>query len=261
MDKITQVKKEIFNLKEELRTHPLYTKLHSVEDIRLFCEIHIFAVWDFMSLVKSLQNYLSIISVPWIPAKNPKLTRFINEIVLVEESDLDLNGYPKSHFEMYIEAMEQIGANTNPIKNLIQNIEMGISIPNAIESLIIQNKIKEFLKFTFEIIGTNQPHKIAAAFTFGREDIIPDMFIEIVKNIQNKINISLDKLIYYLNRHIEIDGDEHGPLALSLIESLCNNNEIKWNECIDIAKKSLKLRISLWDTVLHQLPKKNFIYE
>ena len=260
MDNILKVQDELHPLKQELKAHPLYTKMNSIEDIRIFSEIHIFAVWDFMSLLKSLQHHLSTLSVPWIPAKNPTITRFINEIVIGEESDFDAEESPKSHFEMYIDAMTQIGADTLIIKELIQNIQMGISVSDAIKSLKIQDEVKNFLTFTFDVIATNQPHKIASAFTFGRENIIPDMFIEIVKNIEKKSNIPCDKLIYYLNRHIEIDGDEHGPLSLEMIQMLCENDATKWQECIDIAKQSLKLRISLWDTVLQKLPKSNPIY-
>ena len=118
----------------------------------------------------------------------------------------------------------------------------------------------DFIQFTFDIIASQQPHKIAAAFTFGREDIIPDMFIEIIKNIQDQDYIPCDKLIYYLNRHIEIDGDEHGPLSIKMIQMLYENDDIKWQECMDIAKQSLKLRISLWDSILQKLAKKNPVY-
>ncbi len=260
MDNILRVKKELSPLKQNLKTHLLYTKIKSIEDIKVFSEIHIFAVWDFMSLLKSLQHHLSTLSIPWSPAKNPKITRFINEIVIGEESDLDPNGNPKSHFQIYIEAMNQIGANTNLIFELIKKNKLGIPIHDAITSLSINEQVKKFLNFTFDIIATNQPHKIASAFTFGREDIIPDMFIEIVKNIERESNISIDKLIYYLNRHIEIDGDEHGPLSLEMIKMLCKNDLDKWQECIDVAKKSLELRISLWDTILIQLPKSKLIY-
>jgi len=260
MDKLTIVKTELEPFNQRLKTHPLYTQFNTVNDIQIFMQYHVFAVWDFMSLLKALQHHLSTLTIPWIPAKNPTITRFINEIVIGEESDLDERGNPKSHFEMYIDAMNQIGADTSIIQKFIQNAKMEVSVSQVIQSSKIQNEVKEFLNFTFDIINTNKPHKIASAFTFGRENIIPDMFIEIVKKVQEQFETPCDKLIYYLKRHIEIDGDEHGPLSLEMIQILCGEDEIKWQECIDVAKQALKLRFSLWNAVLHQLTKSNQVY-
>ena len=107
------------------------------------------------------------------------------------------------------------------------------------------------MRSTFDVIDSKEPHKIASAFTFGREDLIPAMFTSIVE--QYNTNNKLDKFVYYLERHIELDGGEHGPLALQLISDLCGNDESKWNEVQEVAISSLIARKRLWDEVLCQL--------
>jgi len=121
MSPLEQIELEISDLREVLRTHELYSHLSDIEDVRIFMEKHVYAVWDFMSLLKALQHHLTCITLPWKPSINSKTARFINEIVLGEESDINENGLPKSHFEMYIEAMSEVGATTKNIFNLINN--------------------------------------------------------------------------------------------------------------------------------------------
>ena len=242
--KILEINKNIQNYKEEIVYHPLYKKLNSVDDIAILMEHHVYAVWDFMSLLKSLQSILTCTSSPWKPVGDTQIRRLINSIVLEEESDIDIDGNASSHYEMYLEAMKQCGANTSPIEDFVSTISSG-NIPS------VNQGVDSFLRSTFDVIDSKEPHKIASAFTFGREDLIPDMFTSIVE--QYNTNNKLDKFVYYLERHIELDGGEHGPLALQLISDLCGNDESKWNEVQEVAISSLIARKRLWDEVLCQL--------
>ena len=249
MSYIQNLEKNLSSTRKSLINHSLYSKLDSKQKLVEFMENHVFAVWDFMSLIKALQRNLTCIEVPWIPNENRLAGRLVNEIVLAEESDVDLNGNPKSHFELYLESMIQIGASTKKIEDFIFKIKTLKSYNKSIENINISPVVKEFMDFTFNIINTNKNHVIASVFTFGREDLIPDMFIEIVKKLSINDEIKADHLIYYLERHIEIDADEHGPMALKMIEKLCGEDEIKWKEAEIASKKALEMRIKLWDYI------------
>lgn len=252
MIEIDKIESAIQPLRDQLKSHELYDRLESIEDIQKFMEQHVFAVWDFMSLLKALQNELTSTVVPWTPAKNPSTARFINEIVLGEETDLNELGQPKSHFEMYLDAMKQLGASCSQIEAYIHLVSERIDPVTALEKINLNPATKEFVNYTFEIIDSGKPHLIAAAFTFGREDIIPDMFVEILDKA-DPANEKYSKLRYYLDRHIELDGDEHGPLSLQMVQELCGDRADKWEEVLEVAKQALQKRIELWDGITREI--------
>lgn len=243
--------------KEQLLKHSLYHKIKNVDDLNCFLENHVFAVWDFMSLLKALQNKLTCTTTPWIPVGNPEIRYLINEIVVAEETDVDQKGNRKSHYELYIEAMKACGANVNPIENFLEDVEATKNIFVSIKQSDLHPNVKEFLDFTFRVIEEGDTHQIAAAFTFGREDLIPEMFTAILNEFQKNFpNIDLSKLIYYFERHIALDADEHGPMAMKMIEELCEKDEKKWQEVEAISILALQKRIGLWNAIQEEINKK-----
>jgi hypothetical protein len=242
--KINILNSNLTKYREEIVNHALYKKLNSVEDIAVMMEYHVYAVWDFMSLLKALQSLLTCTTSPWKPVGDGKIRQLVNSIVLEEESDVDKENNPLSHYEMYIDAMKQCGANTSAIESFVANVS-ATNIPS------VNDGVDAFLKTTFDVIESNETHKIASAFTFGREDLIPDMFTAIVNEYNTENN--LDKFVYYLERHIELDGGEHGPLALELISNLCGDDDNKWKEVEETAIACLVARKKLWDSILANL--------
>jgi hypothetical protein len=152
-----------------------------MDDVRLFMQYHAFAVWDFMSLVKALQTHYAPTSVPWFAPRQTDVSRFINEIVLAEESDVDSDGNFCSHYQMYLDAMKEVSANTEPIETFVGELRDGAPTFETIAETNLPVELKQFLRFTFETIESRDIHRFAAAFTLGREDIIPEMFLQVLK--------------------------------------------------------------------------------
>jgi hypothetical protein len=200
----------------QLLAHPLYTKLHNLPAVRTFMQYHVFAVWDFMSLLKTLQLKLTSVGVPWFPAQTPLLTRFINEIVLAEESDEVSEGIYLSHFELYLQAMHEVGANTTPIHEFIKRAQQAPDISAFLLGLSPEGGVFAFLCTTFQVIA-RESHEVAAAFLYGREDIIPEMFARILKELDLYYANEFRFFRHYLERHIQLDGDHHGPLARKML--------------------------------------------
>ncbi|NBC58854.1 MAG: DUF3050 domain-containing protein [Bacteroidetes bacterium] len=241
-------------LRQKLLNHDLYKYIESPEDLRIFTQHHVYAVWDFMSLLKALQQRLTNVNVPWTPEGNTEFTYLINDIVLAEESDVNRRGKHQSHFEMYLEAMEDLGASTVQIRNFIKQIQHGTDVFLVISASDLPNAVKSFLIFTFNVIYNEHTHNILSAFTFGREELIPDMFTEIIDHVQRQYpEDNIENLKHYFDRHIEIDADEHGPMAIKLLESLCQNDINKWNSVEKTAEIALQKRLELWDGILKQI--------
>jgi hypothetical protein len=247
-NRIAILKTEIEPIRQQLINHTLYKSIATLDDLHIFMEHHAFAVWDFMSLLKALQQTLTCTTTPWMPVGNANTRYLINEIVTGEESDTD--GNRTSHFELYLRAMQQAGSNAEYINELFRVLHEGKTIDEALVIAEIPVSARNFVQHTFNIIEDKKPHIQAAVFTFGREDLIPAIFISMVKELAGNFPGKVDLLLYYLERHIEVDGDHHSHLAYQMTADLCGDDETKWQEATAAVKEALQSRINLWDGIL-----------
>lgn len=247
---IEQLKAAIEPSRAQLLQHPVYHQIQTLSELQKFSEVHVFAVWDFMSLLKALQRRLTCVATPWVPVGSANTRYLINEIVLGEESDVDEFDNRTSHFELYQQAMRQMGASTNAMDGFINAIQNGKSIDLAIEALDCAASIKDFLHFTFKIVNDAPAHVQAAVFTFGREDLIPDMFTRLLEKLVAETPEKVSIFKYYIERHIEVDGGHHSHLALEMVAELCGEDAVKWEEAALASIEALQIRAKLWDAVV-----------
>jgi hypothetical protein len=247
-------------LKKQLDKHPVYAAVRNIDDLRRFMEHHVYSVWDFMSLLKYLQRHMADTQVPWMPTGDAAVTsaqRFINEIVLGEETDdglPDAKGNPTyvSHFDLYIGAMEEVGADTAPVKAFLKSVQRN-GIEKALKTAKIPAPARKFMQTTFGFIATGKPHLVAAAFALGREQVIPGMFRALLADM----NISKRKaplFYYYLERHIHLDDELHGPLSLRLLGHLCKGSDTKLRAASKAGRDAIEARIAFWSGVQAALP-------
>jgi hypothetical protein len=243
-------------LRHKLDNHPVYSAVHTMDNLRLFMSHHVFSVWDFMSVVKYLQQEIAPSSYPWIPRGHPSVRYFINQLVLEEESDqaphdAQGNATYASHFELYCAAMKEIGADpSTALAFVAKAAKDGIEPAFALD--IAPKASRQFMETTFKFLASGKPHVVAAAFALGREHIIPGMFRAFLQRMG--INEQdAPTFHFYLKRHIYLDADFHGPISLLLLDEMCGGDATKLQEAGEAACAALEARIHFWDGILDAL--------
>jgi hypothetical protein len=244
------LKESIEPARQKVISHPLYQQLNTMGAVVTFMEHHAFAVWDFMSLLKTLQRSLTCVQVPWVPSGDPTSRRLINDIVLVEESDELGNGFI-SHFELYLDGMRQAGADRSRIDAFISLLRAGQPVVPSLKDADVPQAAAEFVATTWEFIDDAPVHCQAAAFAFGREDLIPDMFDQVAA-----LNAEFGELatfVDYLKRHIQVDSEEHTPMAMQMLANLCGDDSDKWSQCEKTINLALSARMRFWDGIVEKI--------
>ena len=248
---------KLHSVRTELLSHPIYKETTTPERLKIFMKHHVFAVWDFMSLLKRLQKSVTCVEIPWFPNEKPLFSRFINEIVVAEESDIDGKGGYSSHFSLYLDAMKECGADSEPFNSFANSLKNGVDYHTALaDNPLIRSSVRDFVTFNLDLAMNGEIYEVAAAFFYGREGLIADMFKPLVDLLMENGGSS-DRLVFYLNRHIEVDEDHHGPLAEQLLLELCQNNPEKLNRANEIGRKCIETRMKLWDGVLEEIKERN----
>ena len=237
---------------DRLTRHPVFASLRGVNELRRFMEWHVFAVWDFLSLLKRLQRDLTCITLPWTPPANPRAARLINEIVLGEESDVMPNGSALSHFELYRAAMREVGADTGCIDAFLDCLAQGVSLEAAIARAGVPAPVASFVRSTLKTALSGDLDQALGSFFHGRETVIPAMFSELMAH-WGVTREQAPLFVYYLDRHIQVDAQEHGPAAAILIEEVVGDDQVRQQAMLTAALAALKQRAALWDGLLAHL--------
>jgi hypothetical protein len=242
--------REVETVAAQVGDHALFGALGSLDGVRVFMEHHVWAVWDFMTLLKSLQADLAPVKLPWRPTGDAQAARLINSIVLGEESDLGPDGEPTSHFEVYLQAMRATQADHHPIERFIGLMARGLPVEAALDEAPAPAPAARFVRSTLVAAAAPLAHRVAS-FTIGREDIIPVMFRHLVSHLaQSRDAHDLGPLLWYLERHITLDGEDHGPMAWRLFNHVCLGDPRSRDEALAGALTALRERKLLWDGVL-----------
>jgi hypothetical protein len=271
-------------LRTALVQHKMYDAIHTKLQLQVFMASHVFAVWDFMSLVKTLQQRLAPTAVPWTPPTQAYLAGVINDIVTAEESDRvpphlrELAQHlptRASHLALYLEAMREAGEPAQAFHRFQGQLETrrygvrGGEALDLLDACIALDKtphvpagVSRFCHSTLaQCAPTQATHQVAASFLFGREDAIPDMF----QRLLTQLNVATPKgkggkyatstvsaypfMRFYLQRHIELDGDEHAHLGRDMLCQLCRDRPAAWTEAEAAARQAIVARIALWDAI------------
>ncbi|GLY05384.1 MULTISPECIES: DUF3050 domain-containing protein [Actinoplanes] len=246
---ISRIRAAVQPVRAQVTAHPIYHRLTTRSAVAAFAEQHVYAVWDFMSLLKSLQIDLTGVRLPWRPQGSPVVRRLINDIVLAEESD-EINGEYLSHFELYRRAMTGLGADTGPLDRFIAALDEGVYVPEALHLAAVPPAATDFVTDTWQMIHDLPVHSRAAVFAFGREDLIPDMFADLLATDADPRTADFRT---YLSRHVELDEEHHTPMAMQMLVDLCADDDKRWRECADAAQRALHARLRLWNAILPTL--------
>jgi pyrroloquinoline quinone (PQQ) biosynthesis protein C len=169
----------------------------------------------------------------------------LNEIVLDAESDQASGGGYLSHFELYLRAMQEGGASVTPIQIFVNNLRAGLPMEEALETSATPQGVKAFVQTTMAIARSTEPHCVAAAFAYGREEIIPAMFRRVVNRLAKLSPRRWETFRYYLDRHIRTDADHHGSQSRLLVRKLCGSDNTRWSKTTVAARTSLEARDKL----------------
>jgi hypothetical protein len=277
---------DLADCRERLVRHRIYGLVNSAARLRRFMESHVFAVWDFQSLLKAMQQRLTCTSIPWVPTPDAEARRLVNEIVLDEESDALPEGGSASHFELYLHGMRNAGADTGPIDRMIETLRAGVPqvgkpvatgrqeaaermgqdvdggpqggkpvatvVGDAMREAGAPEAAQAFVRHSFAVIESGSTHGIVAAFTYGREDVIPDMFRGLVSSLASR-DPAWERFHWYLDRHIEADDEKHAPVCRRIMARLCGDDPAKWAEASQVARACVEARIALWDAIAAEL--------
>ena len=253
MDPTDNFQVDLDEAQTQLFGHRIFESVQTLEELKTFMQWHVFAVWDFMSLLKRMQSHFAPNSLPWVPSENRAAVRFINEIVLCEESDMDYDGNPASHLDMYLDAMKEIGADRRAFVSVLRDLK-SVGLVDGLYKADAPAFVGEFVTHNVRLAQEGSIEVVAANFLYGREDSIPVMFERLLANL-GVGEKEAPRMFHYLARHIEVDSGAHGPAAASLLDHLIQGKPEKQKMANRAALQSIYARIAFWDGLMVEILK------
>lgn len=229
----------------QVATHPVYAMLANVEAAVQFMELQVWCVWDFMFVAKSVQIGVGCYSVPWVPPRDAAMVAIINEIISSEEADLGPDGTYQSHFEIYIAAMRQAGADIGAIERTLTRVADGKPVLAAMKE---SGAPEAALRFVAETLSfcSGPLHVAAAALCIGREELVPRMFETLLSSDISR-DPKLTGFMWYVRRHVNLDTDSHGPLSARLFRRIVGHDSVRLHEAITAGLHAVRARKQFLD--------------
>ena len=137
-------------------------------------------------------------------------------------------------------------------RDFMERMKNGDEVAEALAGANVPQYIRRFVLENIDTAISKPAPAVAASFLFGREDLIPDMFTRLLEECGDS-RLMAPTFSYYLRRHIELDGDEHGPMGQIAMTTIAAGNSRNWRIAARSAKRAIKHRILLWDGVCESI--------
>jgi len=227
--------------------HPVYRLLTTVPSVVRFMELQVWCVWDFMFLAKAVQRAVGCYEVPWVPPRDCSLVATINAIVGSEEADMGPDGTYQSHFEIYVAAMRQAGADTGPVGRAVELVREGVSTDEALRRAGAPDASRAFVGETLELCVA-AAHVRVAALCIGREELVPQMFTAMLSSGVSE-DPRLGAFLWYVRRHVNLDSESHGPLSAKLFRRVVGLGRGQLQEAVEGGLRAVRARRRYLDAI------------
>lgn len=233
-----------------LANHKLYERVNDELSLRLFMEHHVICVWSYNFLLREIHQELVGLIHPLNSQSQKEAIRLVSEMILEEELEEQQDGSLLSHFEIYLEAMQDLGANISPIVSFFDLQDSGQNWQTALKHARFPTAVSRYAR-KMNRFAQAPLHEKAAALFYEGEPFIPDTFLLRIGQLGNTVKIG--RLLDYFERHIEGLRSPGFSASGRLVEILCNNDEKMSLEAEQSAEEAMKNRVELWGYITGQL--------
>lgn len=233
-----------------LESHKLYDRIFDDYSLRLFVEHHVVCVWSYNYLLRNIYQELVSMIQPLNSQAQKEALRIISEAILEEEVEEQTDGSLLSHLEIYLEAMQELGADVGPILSFFDMQESGASWQESLAASHFPASVAQYARSMGELF--ERPlHERAAVLFYEGEPFIPDTFLNRLGQLGARHDVN--RLLDYFERHIE--GLKRPGFSTSgrLVEIFCGDNPQLNDEAEKAAEQAMQIRIDLWNKLSDNL--------